>query len=77
MQNLLTIETLFAIEPRLYDIVETAAQLVELGNNPWVMYSTAKARARYLVGWTARREELRNSVAYDLFIGHLCDKLKI
>lgn len=73
----LTIDRIFALEPALREIAETAAQLAMLGNNKWVLYSKAKAQVQKLVGWTARKNELRNSATYDLFIDHLCDKLSL
>lgn len=75
MQTQLSIQSVFQTEPALRDIVETAVQLVALGNNKWVMYSKAKAQAQPLVGWTARNGALRSTAAYDLFIDHLCDRL--
>lgn len=69
---------IFEIEPALANIVNKAR--AERHNNyhrRLDAYSTAKDEARYLVGFEAQNEELRNHVAWERFVIRLSDALNI
>lgn len=69
---------IFEIEPTLANIVNKAR--AERRNNyhrRLDAYSAAKDEARYLVGFEAQNEELRNHVAWERFVICLSDALNI
>lgn len=72
-----TFAAVAAVEPRVANLVCEAARLRASRRVTWRDYEAFKRRLLCLVGWNARRPELRTTDAYDLAMHRLVAALGV
>ena len=69
----MTIIEILQLEPQLKTLADLAASMPKGMRH--LTYSATKVKIDPLVGWGARRPELRSAGAYLQYIEYLCDRM--
>lgn len=73
----MTIQELFAKEPRLSGAIEKALEAGRDNDNPFITYVACKRAIEPLVGWYGENPKLRKEHMYETAIEYICDRLGI
>jgi len=72
----ITISEVIRIDPRIGEILD-GIKVNSRSPKRRVMYGTIKKQLSELVGWSAEKPELRNSLAYDIVMNVVIGKLNL
>ena len=72
----LTIDEIIRIDPRIGTILD-GIKVNRRSPKRYKLYGTLKIQLSKLVGWSAEKQELRNTQAYDIVMDVVIDKLNL